>query len=273
MRLFCLLLLPALAVSADLQIVRPILSQSEGGPPDPPGFSHVPGETLYFTCRIANYTRSQDLKIHVAYSLQAFDPQGVPLDPVYKNEFTDTLSPQDKEWMPKVQTEISIPPLAPSGPYKIVVKAEDLQSHATTELDIPFEVRGHAIEPSDKLTVRNFRFYRTESDPQPMVQPVYHPGDGVWVKMDITGYAYGPGNKIDVSYQTSFLGSAGKVLWTQPEPAVEQTESFYPKRYIPAEFGVTLDKNIRPGVYTIQVHVKDAVGNREYDTSQTFTVE
>jgi len=106
-----------------------------------------------------------------------------------------------------------------------------------------------------------------------MPKPVYHPGQGVWVKMDITGFAYGPGNKIDVSYQTSFLNATGKVLWTQPEPAVEQTESFYPKRYIPAEFGVTLDKNIKPGIYTIQVQVKDAVGNQSYEGRETFTVE
>jgi hypothetical protein len=267
------LLLPALVLAADLQILRPLISQSEGGAPDPPGFSHIPGETLYFTCRIAHYTRSPDSKIHVAYSLQAFDPKGVPLDPVYKNEFTDTVSPQDKEWMPKIQTEVSIPPLAPSGAYKVVVKAEDLLTHTNVQLDVPFDVRGHAVEPSDQLTVRNFRFYRGESDPQPMTQPVYHPGEGVWVKMDIIGFAYGLNNKIDVSYQTSFLNAAGKVLWSQPEPAVEQAESFYPKRYIPAEFGVTLDKNIRPGVYTIQMQVKDAVGNQAYETRQTFSVE
>jgi len=40
------------------------------------------------------------------------------------------------------------------------------------------------------------------------------------------------------------------VLWTQPEPAVEQSESFYPKRYVAASFGITLQGNIRPGDYT-----------------------
>jgi hypothetical protein len=268
-----LVALAAAAPAADLQIVRPQVSQEEGGAPDPPGYSHIPGETLFFTCRIANFTRSSESKIHVAYSIQAFDPKGVPLDPPYKNEFVDEVGPQDKDWMPKIQTEVSIPPLAPSGAYKIQVTAEDLLAHTTAKLDVPFEVRGHAIEPTDKLTIQNFRFYAGENDPQSMPQAVYHPGQGVWVKMDITGFSYGPGNKIDVNYQTSFLNATGKVLWTQPEPAVEQTESFYPKRYIPAEFGVTLDKNIKPGVYTIQVQVKDVVGNQTYEGKQTFTVE
>lgn len=269
-------LLVALAISAsaaELQIVRPIVSQEEGGAPDPQGFSHIPGETLFFTCRVANFARSPESKIHVAYSIEAFDPKGVPLDPAYKNEFVDEVGPQDKEWMPKIQTEISIPPLAPSGAYKIVAKAEDLLAHKTAQIEIPFEVRGHAIDPTDKLTIQNFHFFFGENDSQPMPQPVYHQAQSVWVRLDITGFAYGPGNKIDVSYQTSFLNAEGKVLFAQSEPAVEQTESFYPKRYIPAEFSVTLGKNLKPGVYTIQVQVKDAVGNQSYEGKETFTVE
>lgn len=271
-----LAILPALAAAApaaELQIVRAIVSQSEGGDPDLPGLSHVPGETLFFTCRIANYAKSSDSKIHVAYSVQAFDAKGVPIDPPYKNELVDQVSPQDKEWMPKIQTEVSIPPLALSGTYKIVVKAEDLQAHKTAQIEVPFQVRGHVLQPTDKLTVQNFHFFHNDSETQPMEKAAYKPGDGIWVRMDITGFGYGPGNKIDVSYQTSFLNADGKVLWKQPEPAVEQTESFYPKRYIPAEFGVSLDKNIRPGSYTIQVEVKDAVGNQTYEGKQTFSVE
>jgi len=274
MRPFYLLaILSGVLAAADLSVLRPLVSQSEGGEPDPPGYSHIPGETLFFTCRVANFTRGSDSRIHVAYSIQAFDPKGVPLDPIYKNEFVDEISPQDKDWMPKIQSEISIPPLAPSGAYKITVKAEDLLAHTSASLDVPFQVRGHVLEPGDKLAVQNFHFFHGESDTGPMEKAVYHPGEGVWVKMDITGFAYGPANKVDVSYQTSFLNAAGKVLWTQPEPAVEQSESFYPKRYIPAEFGVTLDKTIKPGVYTIQVQAKDGVGNQTYETKQTFTVE
>lgn len=268
--------LPALAAGAPasaLAIVRPFVSQTEGGTPDQPGFSHVPGETVYFTCRIANFAKSSASKIHVAYSVQTFDPQGVPLDPVYQNEFIDEVSPQDKDWMPKIQTEVAIPPLAPSGTYKITVKAEDLVAHTTAQLDVPIEVHGHALTPGDKLVVQNFHFFHGESDTEAMPAGVYRPGEGLWVRMDITGFGYGPGNKIDVSYITSFLNPAGKVIWTQPEAAVEQSESFYPKHYIPAEFGVSLNKDIRPGAYTILVEVKDAVGNQTCESRQTFTVE
>ena len=87
----------------------------------------------------------------------------------------------------------------------------------------------------------------------------------MWAKFDITGFKYGEKNKIDVSYVTSVIAPTGKVLWTQPEPAVERSESFYPKRYVPAAMGINLQKTIRPGEYTIAVQVKDGVGGQKYE--------
>jgi len=150
---------------------------------------------------------------------------------------------------------------------------EDLVGKTKAELSVPFVVRGRDVESSDSLTVRNFQFFRSDEATQPLEKAAYRPGDGVWARFDLTGYRYGPGNKIDVSYVTSVIADSGKVLWTQPEPAVEQSESFYPKRYVAASMGITLQKNIRPGVYTIAVQAKDGVGNQTYETRQTFTVE
>jgi hypothetical protein len=175
--------------------------------------------------------------------------------------------------MPKVQAEVQVPPLAPSGMYQILVKVEDLVGKTKAQLSVPFQVQGRAVEPSDTLTVRNLQFYRADDDTQPLEKAVYRPGDGVWARFDITGFHYGPRNKVDVSYVTSVLTGDGKVMWTQPEPAVEQSESFYPKRYVPASMGITLQKNIRPGTYGISVQVKDAAGDQTYETKATFTVE
>jgi len=266
--------LPAvLGAAGPLQIVKPIISQMDGGAPDPPGYEHAAGETLYFTCRVSGYTKSPEEKIHVAYSVQAFDPKGVPLSELYKNEATDEVGPQDKDWMPKIQTELEIPPLAGSGAYKIVVKAEDVLAKTSTELAVPFQLRGHEVAPSDALVARNFRFLRAEEDTVPLERPIYKPGDSVWAKFDLIGFRYGPGNKIDVSYVISVIAASGKVLWTQPEPAAEQTASFYPKRYVPAAVGINLQTTIHPGEYAIGVAAKDAVGNQTYEGKFTFTVE
>src|SRR5690242_1734305 len=123
----------------------------DGGAPDPAGFEHTPGEILFFSCRIANYARNPESKIHIAYSVQPFDPQGVPLEEIYKNELSDEVGPQDKDWMPKIATEIAVPPLALSGPYKIRVQVEDLIAHTKAELDVPFQIRGRDVAPSDNL--------------------------------------------------------------------------------------------------------------------------
>jgi len=266
-------LLPLLSAAPALEIVNPIISQMDGGAVDPPGFEHTPGEVVFFSCHIANFTKTSEEKIRLAYSVQAFDPKGVPLADIYKNEITDEVGPQDKNWLPRVSTEIAIPPLVESGAYKIVVKAEDLIAHTSTQLEVPLLIKGHAVDPSDSLVIRNFRYLHAEDDLQAMDKPIFHPGETLWAKFDITGYKFGPGNKLDVSYVFSVLSNTGKVLFTQPEPAGDQTESFYPKRYVPAEFSVALQNSVKPGDYGLLITVKDAIGNQTIESKQAFTVQ
>src|SRR5215472_11324875 len=146
--------------AAPLQVVRPIVSDSEGGAALPTGFEYRPGETLFFSCRIANYQKTSEEKVHLAYSVQAFDPKGVPLVELFKNDINTEVAPQDKEWMPRIATEIAVPPLIAAGTYRIEVKAEDLVGNSTAELSVPFQVRGRSVGPSDRLTVENFQFFR-----------------------------------------------------------------------------------------------------------------
>ena len=267
-------ILPALLSAAPaFEIVKPAIAQSDGGAPLPASFEHVAGETLFFVCRVSGYTKSTDEKIHLLYNVQAFDPKGVPLTEIYKNELMTEVAPQDKEWMPKIETEIQIPPLVASGTYKLVINAEDVVAKTTAQLAVPFAVRGHELEPSDTLVVRNFRFYRGEDDTQAVEKAAYRGGDAVWAKFDITGFKFGDKNHIDVSYTASVLSPSGKVLFTQPEPAVDQSESFYPKRYVAASFGINLLAKTTPGQYAIAVTVKDAVGNQTFEIKQAFTVE
>jgi hypothetical protein len=268
------LLFPTLVCAAPtLEIVRPVIAQSDGGVPVPPGFEHTPGELLFFSCRVAGYSKTSEEKVHVAYSVQAFDPQGVPLTEIYRNEMLTEVTSQDKEWMPKIATEVQIPPLVASGSYKLVVKAEDLFAKTSTELAVPFSVRGKEMPPSDSLVVRDFEFMRSEDDTHALEKAAYKAGDAIWMKFDITGFKYGPKNHVDISYTTSFLSPSGKVLWTQPEPATDQSESFYPKRYVSAQMSLNLLPNTHAGEYTIVIAVKDAVGNQTIESRHPFTVE
>jgi hypothetical protein len=272
-RLLPLLYLCPTVWCAGLEVVRPIIAQSDGGIPVPAGYSHVAGETLFFSCRIAGYAKTPEEKVHVTYSVQAFDPKGMPLTEIYKNEMITDVTPQDKEWTPKIATEIQIPPLVGAGTYKVLIKIEDLVSNTKAELGLPFEVRSKIVEPSDILVVRNFQFFREEDAPEAVEKTVYRGGSVIWMKFDVIGFKYGDKNRIDVSYLASVLAPSGKVLWTQPEPAVEQSESFYPKRYVAAAMSITLAPNTTPADYKIAVTVTDAVGKQTYETKQEFTVE
>jgi len=259
--------------AAPLQIVRPILSDAEGGAALPTGFEYRPGEILFFSCRIANYQKTSEEKIHLAYAVQAFDPKGLPLVELLKNDLSTEVAPQDKEWMPRIATEIAIPPLIAPGTYSIVIKAEDLVAKSKAELSVPFQVRGRRVGPSDTLTVENFQFFRGEDDTQPAEQAVYRTGDSVWTRFDITGFRYGAGNQIDVGYVVSVLDSTGNVLWTQPEPTAERGGSFYPKLWVSASMSITIQKNTHPGQYFLSVAVKDGVGSQTYETKAAFMVE
>src|SRR5580658_7759983 len=88
----CLVAAPAFG------IVKPVIAQSDGGDALPAAFKHVAGETLFFSCNIAGFTKTADSKINLTYSVQAFDPKGIPVAEIYKSEAKDEISPEDKDW-------------------------------------------------------------------------------------------------------------------------------------------------------------------------------
>jgi hypothetical protein len=272
-RLSFAILFPALLAAEGLQIVRPVLSDSDGGPPNPPSANYRPGDSLFFQCRIAGFTKDKE-EVRLSYVVQAVDSNNIPLTEPYKNSVKVEVAAQDKEWMPKVETSISIPSLLFAGDYKITIKAEDLVAKTSTDFAVPFHVRGREdIKPSDSLAVQAFRFLRSEDDEKPAERSAYKPGDHLWAKFDITGFRYGPDNRVDVSYVTSIQGADGKTLWTQPQEAGEHSASFYPRAFVPATMGLELRGGVKPGEYTLVVSAKDAIGNQTYELKRNFTVE
>jgi hypothetical protein len=255
-----------------LAIVNAAIRQMEDGAPLPPGFTYAPGEILFFSFQVAGY-QAADEKVHISYEINAVDPKGVRIMEPVKGVVDATLAPQDKEWKPKVHPEIPVPPLAGSGTYKIISHVMDDIGHTEASNELPFAVRGHEVEPSQTLVVRNFHFYRSEDDPNPLANPAFRRGDAVWAKFDITGYKFGDGNMVEVAYGIAVLNAEGKVLFAQDQAAVEQGGSFYPKRYVPGQMSITTQSNMRPGEYYIVVKVEDRVGGQKYESKERFTVE
>jgi hypothetical protein len=256
-----------------LSILNVTISDSDGGAALPSGFTHVPGETLFLSFQVAGYVASPASKVHLSYKIDAFDAHGVRIVEPIASEIADSLAPEDKNWKPTVRQEIQVPPLVDSGTYKIAISLTDEIGHTGATQEVTFAVRGHPVEPSDTLVIRNFRFYRGEQDTEPLQKAAYRPGDPVWARFDITGFKYGEDHAIQVTYGVAVIAPSGKELWSQPEAAVEKSQSFYPKRYVPGSMSLNLQPNIRPGEYGMVITVHDQIGSQTYEARQNFSIE
>ena len=261
------------AATAPLAVVRATVSDRDGGAPVSGNSVHVPGETMFFSFQVEGYSASSGARVHLNYKIDAFDPHGVHIMPPVAAEIEESLAPEDKNWKPTVRQEIVIPPLADSGTYKIAVSVSDVIGKADAAKEIAFEVRSRRVDPSDTLVIRNIRFYRGEDDREALSKAAYRPGDAVWARFDITGYRFGDGNAIDVSYDVSVLSPSGKVLYTQEQAGADRSQSFYPKRYVPAVFSLATKRDTRPGEYTVSVTAHDGLGNQTFEARQSFTIE
>jgi len=184
-----------------------------------------------------------------------------------------TLDPEDKNWMPKVRRTIAVPPASPTGQYAIQILVEDRVAQTRAVHKAVFHVKGHTIEASETLVVRNFHFFRGEEDHAPLDHAAYRPGDALWARFDITGYKLGEKNAFEVAYGVAVLRANGESMFRQADLAVEKQESFYPRRYVPAALSLNLEKDLRPGHYTLVVLVTDKTGVQTAESRHAFTVE
>jgi hypothetical protein len=179
---------------------------------------------------------------------------------------------QDKDWRPKFVHDFVIPPFAPSGIFRIEVKVQDEvgKSQANTQMDLT--VRGHDVQPSEALAARNLHFQRTETDASPLNPAVYHPGETLWARFDITGYKYGPKNKYDVEYGLAILRENGEQVFAQPAAANDSHESFYPQHYVPGSISLNLDPLVPEGAYTLVITMRDKVGEQSAEARAPFRI-
>jgi hypothetical protein len=264
--------LPA-AAPKRLAIVKTAVRQYEGGPLLAPSASFLTGETVFVSFQIDGYQLSPESEVNLGVRIEAVDPDGTALVKPVERTIAEHVSPEDKNWMPVVHESIELPVLAFSGVYHIKALVEDKNSKETAKAEIDVSVRGKQVERSDALASQNFRFLRGEDDRDPLVEPVYKPGDSVWARFEITGFRHGANNRIQVSYGLMVLGKSGTTLFSQPQAAVEQDESFYPKRYVPGVLSLNLDKNVKPGEYTLVVIIQDEIGNQTAESRHVFRVE
>lgn len=264
------------APAEPLAIINTKLHQFEDGPPVYADHRYMPGETVFFSCQGRGFQVSKNgeqEKVLLSYRIDALDSAGVRLVESRTGKIDETLSPQDKDWLPKIRHSFIIPPHALGGTCRIALVVKDELSGQEKTAEVTISVRGRQVELSETLMLRSFRFLKSEEETSPLPRAAYRPGETMWAKFDITGFRTGEKNRVWVEYGISILNSEGKVLYAQPEGAAERDAPFYPKRYVPG----TVSLNIQPGTpaaeYTLLVTVRDRIGGETHESRQTFRVE
>ncbi len=254
-------------------VVGPALHAYEGGPPVSASYEFRPGDTVYVSFRLSGYQATERETIRISYKIDAVDASKTPIAAAETGKVEAELAPQDKDWTPKVWHGVLVPVAADSGEYRFNVQVKDEVGAKTATADVPFQVRGRYVEPGENLTLRNFRFLRSEQDVSGLTVGAYKPGDTVWARFDITGYRFGKGNRFEVEYGLSVERSGGKVLYEEPLAAEFVGDSFYPRRHIGGAFSLNLTSDLAPGEYAVLLKVRDRVGDQQYESRMTFLVE
>jgi hypothetical protein len=256
-----LLFFAALAASGQtLRLGKPVISQLEDGPALTGGQKPVPGETVHFAVTVEGFKTAEG-KVRITGHAQLFDPRGIAASSPEEVAIGTSLYEEDKDYKPKIRAEFPLPAIAPGGTWHVRYDAEDLQNGQKQSGEASFAVEGHGTMPATALEIRDFGFFRSQSDETPLSTVAYRAGDMVWVRFEIAGYKYGEQNSIDVAYDVAVSNSEGRVLFEQPDAANEKSQAFYPQPWVPGEFNLSLQSTMSRGTYTVTITARDAIGS------------
>lgn len=265
-----------LCAAPKLKIDRLALHQFEDGALLDSDYQFLPGETAYFSCRLADYTVDENDELHrkvkLAWTMEVRDPSGVLIVQPAQGRIDTELLKEDTDWFPKFLKSFVVPSFAPTGEYRISVRVHDEVGDSDVAGELTFHVKGHAVEPSAALAVRNFMFLSSEDSAFAMRQPVYHPGGMAWARMDVVGYKFGENNRFSIAFGMELDGPDGTAIFTQPDAGGASNQSYYPQSYAPGGLTLSLGKDVAPGRYTLVVTVRDEVANQSIRVKEPFEV-
>jgi len=259
-----------------LAIERLGIHQFEDGPLLDASHVYLPGETVYVSCRVAGFQAAvageNQRSVKLSWQLHVADSAGVRVVPDLLGRVETPVFAQDKDWLPKFTHSFLIPAFFPSGSIRLEVLVQDEIGKAEAKAGVELKVRGRDVQSSDSLTARNLHFQRAETDAAALDPAVYHPGETLWARFDITGYKYGAKNKYDVEYGLAILRENGEEVFAQPAAADDTHESFYPQHYVPGAISLNLDPMVPEGSYTLVITMRDKVGGLSADARAPFRI-
>jgi hypothetical protein len=259
--------------AAGLTVVQPVLHfRGESGGAISESYEYVGGELMYFSFRIAGYKVKND-RADLRWLIFASDPAGVLLWEPLSGQIQAEVTHHDENWLPEVRELLPLPPQLPPGSYHIKIRVADENAGTSVEHEVGFRVGGKPLPTTDKLSILDVRFYRSDQDPSPLPEPVYRPGDALWMRFGLAGFQLGEKNRFDVEYGLKVLRPSGKEMYSEPKAAAEQDAPYYPKRFLTGTLSLNLSADLTPGRYTIVVLARDNVANVPTEKAVEFVVE
>jgi hypothetical protein len=254
------------------------IEPSEDAPFVSGDYRFFPGDYVYFRFQVAGFAvkpaeKTEVRKISLSYEITPEDAHDVALTPPVSGNIDAELNPEDKNWTPKRRVSFLLPSFVAVGMLHLHVIVKDLVANSDTARDFPFRMGGVEIVPSPVITVENFRFFRKEDDRESLEVAAYSPGDTVYARFDMAGYALAPENTYRLAYGLIVYRPDGKPFLTQPAAAELMAGSFYPAQFVPGNINLTTSRDSARGEYTILLTVRDLVANRSYQVKRAFSLE
>lgn len=266
-----------LCPAASLSIHNAILSDLDGGPAVSSHQNFLTGETIYFSFQVTGFTKKtdEDERNHVEleYRVTLKDKAGLLLDKPVQGKINEELTPQDKEWLPKVQRGFQLPDTLVTADYHLDIEVRDLTAKTTATHQIKVPVRGGRKQPAKELVADEVRFFRDEDGKIPAVGAKYRPGAALHVQFQIAGFSSKENNEYEVSYGVKILRADGTVAFQQPDAAKEQDRTFYPRAYLHGAFHLTMDNNVAAGTYKLVIEMRDDLSGKKHVSEFPFHIE
>jgi uncharacterized RDD family membrane protein YckC len=232
--------------------------------PDRASTNYKPGESTTIRFDASGFDTSAG-KGRVRISFSVRDPFGV----VMVKEAETTKEPTAGQTSLDGWARFSLPEYAWPGAYNIDLTVVDLSANRQVKASVPFVVEGPPIEPSDTLTLRNFRLTEGDDGP-PRPNAAYRKGETLWAAFDVVGFKAGPEGLVQFKEEAAV---ASGEQHSAPQPLLEVNQRFpYVPRRIPVTNHLTLDE-MSPGEYVLTLTFTDGFGNQRYEQAVRFTIQ
>jgi hypothetical protein len=252
--------------TGDLQFVNAAFLQAESGPPRATA-PYRPGDIVYLQYEVTGFTTDKDGKINLVLQVEARDPNGVSMYPVWEEELIQTVAAGKPV---SGSFNVGLPSFAPPGVYRVELKARDRIRNTTAQLSPTFQAEAPPVVPASGLEVRDLVLSLSNEGP-PVETPALQGGGTVFMKWKVFGVEAKDG-KVNLRVGLKVLGPGSSVVVDEPKYVVVDEAFHYrpPTFCLPMSGHVTLPDSFAKGTYTARYTVTDEFAKRETEREVKF---